>query len=301
MIDDCVNWYTCSDRSLVITGLYFADTALYSDDYSTKARQIGNDEGESRGFQTDESEMMLAELLLGNEIEMDRDVHPELQAPGTPDEHGNRQGFTWNLKTPPIISACKTQPSPYDGQDSLIAVPGQGSGKKYNTVRGYTQTDLPPRVKGQPWTKNPKCPRSKIWIVYENGRACKYSYTSNPSVSCLWCLVQSRSDRLLWSQTRSISSATTAAPSILAAWGSSTAALLRAPEREQTRLQPYAARLRRSTTFCSKLPRRLPSSDSSHLLGRLGLPLRLPPYHRLCSATSLPTGPNMCTAQRITP
>lgn len=43
------------------------------------------------------------------------------------------------------------------------------STQRYNTVQGYTQTDL--RQQDGTWAKNPTCPRSPIWIVYENGRA----------------------------------------------------------------------------------------------------------------------------------
>ena len=48
---------------------------------------------------------------------------------------------------------------------------GDGSTGKFNTVAGWTQTDMQ-HVDGT-WTKNPACPRSKVWVVYENGRACE--------------------------------------------------------------------------------------------------------------------------------
>ena len=44
-----------------------------------------------------------------------------------------------------------------------------GNGPKYNSVAGWTQTDK--KLPNGSWIKNPDCPRSKIWIVYENGRA----------------------------------------------------------------------------------------------------------------------------------
>ena len=42
--------------------------------------------------------------------------------------------------------------------------------QRFNTVRGYTQTDKQDRKSGQ-WSKNSSCPRGRVWIVYENGRA----------------------------------------------------------------------------------------------------------------------------------
>ena len=138
-------------------GLYFADEAGYSDLYASAAAGMP-DGGESRGFQNDEKEMMLATLLLGNVIEMDRDQPPLLKACS-------------KLKTPPAIAGCqdKTKPCPHDGVPTCTAPPTQAPGHKYNTVRGYTQTDK--RHPDGTWTKNPACPRSKVWIVYENGRA----------------------------------------------------------------------------------------------------------------------------------
>ena len=50
------------------------------------------------------------------------------------------------------------------------AAPGITGGARYNTVRGYTQTD---KNMGGQWSKNDDCPRSQVWIVYENGRACE--------------------------------------------------------------------------------------------------------------------------------
>ena len=61
------------------------------------------------------------------------------------------------IVVPPFLNS---EPPLYEG----------GEGGKFNTVAGYTQTDK--RVDGR-WCKNPACPRSKVWIVYENGRACK--------------------------------------------------------------------------------------------------------------------------------
>jgi hypothetical protein len=57
-----------------------------------------------------------------------------------------------------------------DGVQQYIA-PAEtpGGGLKFNTVQGYTQTDK--KLEDGTWTKDEKCPRSKVWIVYENGRA----------------------------------------------------------------------------------------------------------------------------------
>ena len=48
---------------------------------------------------------------------------------------------------------------------------GDRSEGKFDTVMGWTQTDK--KLPDGRWIKNPDCPRSKAWIVYENGRACK--------------------------------------------------------------------------------------------------------------------------------
>ena len=53
-------------------GLYLAEEAAYSHMYASKAAQMP-DGGRSKGMQHDESEFMLANVLLGKEIEMDRD------------------------------------------------------------------------------------------------------------------------------------------------------------------------------------------------------------------------------------
>eukprot|EP01048_Picozoa_sp_COSAG05_P000173 COSAG05_NODE_4_length_49189_cov_157.128784_36_plen_311_part_00 len=42
-------------------------------------------------------------------------------------------------------------------------------GERYDTVCGFTQTDI--KLSSGKWGKNPECPRSKVYIVYENGRA----------------------------------------------------------------------------------------------------------------------------------
>ena len=97
-------------------------------------------------------------------------------------------------------------PSPrYDGNPSLCSIPlaqevlescfvsltagcvqqlrqgGDRSEGKFDTVMGWTQTDK--KLPDGRWIKNPDCPRSKAWIVYENGRACKCFVNSLRSVS----------------------------------------------------------------------------------------------------------------------
>jgi hypothetical protein len=47
----------------------------------------------------------------------------------------------------------------------------EGQPQKYNTVRGCTQTDKKDPRAPRGWAKNSDCPRSQVWIVYENGRA----------------------------------------------------------------------------------------------------------------------------------
>ena len=83
------------------------------------------------------------------------------------------------LKVPPKKQGTASRKGP-DGVDVATAVPRETGGDRYHTVRGYTQTDA--RHRDGSWTKNPACPRSKVWIVYENGRACKCSaHTVQPS------------------------------------------------------------------------------------------------------------------------
>ena len=87
--------------------------------------------------------MMLCNLLLGDCAAMDRD------------KHGLKQ-ICHDLVAPPYLNCNKKT---FEG----------GNGPKYNSVAGWTQTDK--KLPNGSWIKNPDCPRSKIWIVYENGRA----------------------------------------------------------------------------------------------------------------------------------
>ena len=138
--------------------------AGYSDFYATKAATLQGG-GQSKGMAPDECEFMLASVLIGNTVEMDRDR----------DINGPMSKACHDLKTPPSISSCDQTPA-RDGVDQCTSPPGMATrlGElKYNTVRGYTQTQISPQISGQPgWIMNPDCPRSRVWIVYENGRAC---------------------------------------------------------------------------------------------------------------------------------
>lgn len=149
---------------------YVADEAGYSHNYATKASTL-QDGGASKGMQYDECEMLLVSLLSGNTIEMDRDECDDQTMRETCHE----------LKTPPTVDGCisagVTQTK--DGVDRCTRTPRPNVGNfKYNTVRGYTQTDQ--RQGDGSWIKDAACPRSKIWIVYENGRACEFLSTYLP-------------------------------------------------------------------------------------------------------------------------
>ena len=144
------------------SGLYFAKESGYSDIYASKGRKMPP--GTST-MAPDESEMMLAELLLGDVIEMDRDNDTSMGGQIA----GIRKACN-ELKVPPNKSGTQSRKSPSDGVDVATAVPRATGGDRYNTVRGYTQTDK--NVDGK-WSKNDDCPRSQVWIVYENGRACE--------------------------------------------------------------------------------------------------------------------------------
>ena len=128
-------------------GLYFAEDAGYSHFYASTANPQQND------LQEDEREMMLASIIIGNTVEMDRD-NPRMRQRLGGRLNGGSQGTS--IKAPPFLNSA---PPLY----------ADGSGAKYNTVAGFTQTDV--RRSDGTWTKNDGCPRSKGWIVYENGRA----------------------------------------------------------------------------------------------------------------------------------
>ena len=137
-------------------GLYFAKEAGYSDIYASKGRKM---QPGTTDMLPDESEMMLAELILGDVIELDRDNDRAI--PGI-------RKYCNDLKVPPHVSGTRYREG--DGADIATSVPKITAGDRFNTVRGYTQTDK--KVDGR-WCKNDDCPRSQVWIVYENGRACE--------------------------------------------------------------------------------------------------------------------------------
>ena len=108
--------------------------------YATKA-----DGKQTNDLEADESEMMLADLILGRTVTLDRD-----NVPGMKNRIGGRlnDGTESKLKAPPFLNSAKPL---YQG----------GSGAKFNTVEGFTQTDA--RNPDGTWGKNPACPRSKVW------------------------------------------------------------------------------------------------------------------------------------------
>jgi hypothetical protein len=91
---------------------------------------------------------MQASLLLGSVVHMDRDgVEGMMDRLG-----GSRNGSKGKaMVAPPFLNSS---PPLY----------ADGDGTRFDTVSGWTQTVR----QGKP---NPACPRSKVFIVYENGRA----------------------------------------------------------------------------------------------------------------------------------
>ena len=87
---------------------------------------------------------------------MDRDTVPGMrQRLGGP-KNGAPDGKA--IVAPPYLNA---RPPLYED--------GDVSAGKYDTVSGWAQTDT--KLQDGSWAKNEDCPRSKIWVVYENGRA----------------------------------------------------------------------------------------------------------------------------------
>jgi hypothetical protein len=125
-------------------GIYFAEDAAYSHYYATQAKPEQND------LQPDERQMMRVALILGNAVEMDRDD------PGMKKRLGGRLNHPDApvIKVPPFLNS---KPPLFEG----------GSGAKYNTVTGFTQTIIHNRDKyGRTTvTPNPACPRSRVWSV----------------------------------------------------------------------------------------------------------------------------------------
>jgi hypothetical protein len=144
----------------------------------------------------DESEFMLADVLLGDVIEMDRDMDASV----SPFEAGGemRSLCEW-LNVPPSIAGCKLREDTdaSDAIDRCAAPPAKSdqpsvwhqvktTGLRYNTVQFYTQTDIkndggavlghhddrvPETGQNIDWSKNEACPVSTVWVVYENCRA----------------------------------------------------------------------------------------------------------------------------------
>ena len=108
---------------------YFAEDAAYSDYYASKAKW--HEHTRAKGMKDDEAEMMLANLLVGNSIEIDRDKDRETQA------------MCMALKTPPAIAdvVCASQPAEDGARVYQQQHAKQWGGTKFNTVQGYTQTD----------------------------------------------------------------------------------------------------------------------------------------------------------------
>ena len=173
-------------------GLYFAMEPGYSDFYATKASP-------DTELEADEKELLMATLVMGSCIELDRDCCKSNRPGGGRGNDGRNRNHDHNrnqpnqccaemdsfcreIIAPPAKEACRNivQRHPVDGVDVCTAVP-QGSvnaGAKYNTVRGYTQTDIKIPASdasgagaSSGWMKNPDCPVSQVFIVYENGRA----------------------------------------------------------------------------------------------------------------------------------
>ena len=112
-------------------GLYFARDAGYSDFYATKAGQIAD----RHDLQEGEKEMMLADLVLGNVIEMDRNVSGNAARTDPAMDACCRE-----LTAPPAMNGCKVKRA-YDGVDRCKGPPEHGGtkdqGHKYNTVRTH--------------------------------------------------------------------------------------------------------------------------------------------------------------------
>ena len=87
---------------------------------------------------------------------MDRDTVP-----------GMRQRLGGPKNGAPDVKAIVAPP--YLNARPPLYEDGDVSAGKYDTVSGWAQTDT--KLPDGTWVKNEDCPRSKIWVVYENGRA----------------------------------------------------------------------------------------------------------------------------------
>jgi hypothetical protein len=122
-------------------GLYFAKDPGYSHIYASTCRTARGPRQEP--IAPDECEMMMATLLLGTLVTMDRNKSDALD------------DVCRHLKVPPFVNA---KPPLFQG----------GSGDRFDTVCGYTQAEI---QTADGWIKKSACPNSKVFIVYENGRA----------------------------------------------------------------------------------------------------------------------------------
>ena len=144
-------------------GLYFSQDASYSHFYASAGssgpghNQPPVERGHGEPLKPDELEMLCCDLLLGSVVSMDRDEGQDRNA--APGINTEMRQACQALRSPPFVNA----PPP-------LRQGGDHSEGKYDTVKGFTQVDM--RLPDGTWIKNPKCPRSRCWIVYENGRAC---------------------------------------------------------------------------------------------------------------------------------
>ena len=98
-------------------GLYFATDAAYSHVYATKGSKVPDSD-----MMPDESEMILVDLLLGDVVEMDRDMSQEMN-------HACRE-----LRVPPAMAACELHAEQLQGKiDRCVAPPATMGGLRYNT------------------------------------------------------------------------------------------------------------------------------------------------------------------------
>ena len=131
-------------------GLYFAEEPGYSHFYATQPTDpAAAPTTQPNDLAPDERVFMLANVLMGEVVEMDRDSSQEMRAACNA------------LVAPPFQNAPGVAPRA-GGQVARCTRDPQGAGlnPKFNTVQGYTQCIL-----------SAECPRSKVWIVFENGRA----------------------------------------------------------------------------------------------------------------------------------
>lgn len=134
----------------------------YSDIYATRASADNE-------LHSDEKELLMATLVIGSCIELDRDCCKQKQGKQC---CVDMNAFCREIIAPPAKAACSStvKKHPVDGVDVCTQVPhgAVNAGAKYNTVRGYTQTDTKIETAGadatakDQWMKNPDCPVSQV-------------------------------------------------------------------------------------------------------------------------------------------